>query len=123
VLRLSGLYGPGREALLRRARAGEAGRMHWTNRIHLDDAAAALSQLLALSSPQRLYLGNDDAPALEWEVQAWLREREGLPALPAPSGAPTGRRIANTRLRGSGWQPIHPDFRSGHARLLASPAL
>lgn len=115
VLRLSGLYGPGREAMRRKAQAGEAGRVHWTNRIHLDDAAAALSQLLALPSPQRLYLGSDDAPALECEVLAWLREDEGLPAIPLPAGVASGRRIANTRLRASGWQPRFPDFRSGYA--------
>src|SRR6185369_11478108 len=38
VLRLSGIYGPGREAMLRRARTADAGRRHWTNRIHVDDA-------------------------------------------------------------------------------------
>ena len=119
VLRLSGLYGPGRDALLRKARAGEAGGPHWTNRIHVDDAAAALSHLLALPSPQRLFLGNDDAPCLEHEVQAWVRDREGLPALGSRQGPVTGRRMANTRLRGSGWAPAFADFRAGYAGLLA----
>ena len=123
VLRLSGLYGPGREMLLRKARAGEAARRHWTNRIHVDDAAAALSHLLALPGPQRLYLGNDDAPALEQDVQAWVREREGLPAVPAQDGPASGRRVANTRLRGSGWTPAHADLRSGYAGLLTPSAL
>lgn len=118
ALRLSGLYGPGRGALLARAREGQASRAHWTNRIHIDDAAAALSHLLALPVTKRLYLGNDDRPVLEHEVQAWVRDREGL--LPAaPVDAPvTGRRIANTRLRGSGWAPVHADFRSGYAAIL-----
>ena len=123
VLRLSGLYGPGRDALLRKARAGEAGGPHWTNRIHVDDAAAALSHLLALPSPQRLYLGNDDAPCLEREVQAWVREREGLPALAPRQGPVSGRRVANTRLRGSGWAPAFADFRAGYAGLLAPPGV
>ena len=122
VLRLSGLYGPGREALLRKARAGEANRPHWTNRIHVDDAAAALSHLLALPSPQRLYLGNDDLPALECEVQAWMREREGLAAVDPAAGPVRGRRVANTRLRASGWAPDYPDFRAGYASLLAGAA-
>ena len=120
VLRLSGLYGPGREALLRKARAGEANRPQWTNRIHVDDAAAALAHLLALPTPQRLHLGNDDRPALESEVQAWVREHEGLPPVDAVAAPVSGRRVANTRLRASGWAPMHPDFRSGYAPLLAS---
>ena len=120
VLRLSGLYGPGREALLRKARAGEANRPHWTNRIHVEDAASALSHLLALAAPQRLYLGNDDVPALECEVQAWMREREGLPPVDPAGGAVSGRRVANTRLRASGWLPACPDFRAGYTPLLSA---
>jgi electron-transferring-flavoprotein dehydrogenase len=123
ALRLSGIYGPGREALLRKAREGEASRPHGTNRIHVDDAAAALSHLLELPSPQGLYLGNDDRPALEYEVQRWIREQEGLPAQAAAEGAVSGRRVANTRLRASGWTPAHPDFRSGYSSLLYAPGL
>jgi nucleoside-diphosphate-sugar epimerase len=123
VLRLSGLYGPGRDALLRRAREGLASRPHFTNRIHIDDAAAALSHLLDLPSPQSLYLGNDDLPVMEHEVQAWVRQEEGLPAVDAETLPATGRRIANTRLRASGWQPVHRDYRSGYSAQLVRPGL
>lgn len=119
VLRLSGLYGPGRDRLLRRARAGEPGARRWGNRIHVEDAAAALAHLLALDAPAPLYLGNDDLPALDCEVLAWVREREGLPAVPAPADGPaTGRRIGNARLRASGWAPAYPDYRAGYGPLL-----
>jgi electron-transferring-flavoprotein dehydrogenase len=119
VLRLSGIYGPGRDALLRRARE-QAGRRHWTNRIHVDDAASALSRLLSLATPDAVYVGNDDEPALESDVFAWLREREKLPRL-ADAGAPvSGRRVNNRRLRDTGWTPAYPDFRSGYLELLAN---
>lgn len=123
VLRLSGLYGPGREAMLRRARDGLASRPHFTNRIHIDDAAAALSHLLDLPSPHSLYLGNDDLPVMEHELQTWVRREEGLPAVDADAAPITGRRIANTRLRASGWQPVHPDYRSGYSAQLVRPGL
>jgi len=123
VLRLSGLYGPGREALLRRARDGLATRPHWTNRIHVDDAAAALSHLLDLASPRALYLGNDDLPALEHEVQDWMRAEEGLPAIAAVAAPTSGRRVANTRLRASGWRPRHEDWRSGYSSLVQRAGL
>ena len=136
VLRLSGLYGPGREMMLRRAREGGTGRARWTNRIHVDDAAAALSHLIDARAPDRLYLGNDDLPALESDVLAWLREREGLPRT-APDTSQekwpekssnkaevSGRRVRNARLRASGWTLAYPDFRAGYADLLsqASPS-
>ena len=117
VLRLTGLYGPGRDSLLRRARNGEANRKRWSNRIHIDDAARALSHLLDLPGEQRLFLGTDDAPALEHEVQGWLRAREGLPAVAARDEAQTGRRVCNARLRASGWTPLHPDYRAGFTQI------
>lgn len=117
ALRLSGLYGPGRDGFVERARqATVAGRHRWSNRIHLDDAASALSCLLDHASDPRLYLGSDGQPALEHDVQDWLREREGLPALGAPDAqAETGRRVASTRLQALGWRPAHADYRSGYA--------
>lgn len=118
-LRLTGLYGPGREWLLRRARAGEPGARRWGNRIHVQDAAAALAHLLALASPAPLYLGSDDRPALECEVLAWVRGREGLPTMPEPADGPeTGRRVSNARLRASGWEPSFPDYQAGYGPLL-----
>jgi nucleoside-diphosphate-sugar epimerase len=122
VLRLTGLYGPGRQALLSRARSGAAGRPHWTNRIHVDDAASALSHLLNLAAPQRLYLGSDDAPALQSEVIGWLRQREGLDAVAPVHEAESGRRVSNARLRASGWAPVFTDFRSGYAQVLGAQA-
>lgn len=119
ALRLSGLYGPGREWMLRRARAGEPGSPRWSNRIHVQDAAGAIAHLLSLPAPAPVYLGSDDLPARECEVLAWLREAEGLPAIVAPGGADSGRRVRNSRLRASGWTPGFPDFRAGYAPLLA----
>lgn len=114
VLRPSGLYGPGRDAMRRKARGDEAGARRWTNRIHVGDAAGALSRLLDLPAPQRLYLGTDDLPALESEVLAWLRAQDDLPGLPAPGGPEQGRRISNARLRATGWTTRFPDYRAGY---------
>ena len=113
ALRCSGLYGPGRESLWRKARAGEPGRPHWTNRLHVEDAASALSHLLDHDA-QRVLIATDDRPALEHEVLAHLRARLGLPPRPAAGGAVTGRRLRNAALRASGWAPAFPDFRAGY---------
>lgn len=117
ALRLTGLYGPGRDAMRRRALTVEAARPHWTNRIHVDDAAAAASHLLDLAAPPRCCLGVDDLPARECDVFDWLRARAGLPAAPRVDVPESGRRASNRRLRALGWAPRHPDFRSGYAAL------
>lgn len=120
ALRLSGLYGPGRESLLRRARAGEPGTNRWGNRIHVEDAAAALAHLLDLDAPAPLYLGNDDLPVRDAEVLAWVRATEGLPPVAPLPGPDSGRRVGNARLRASGWAPAFPDYRVGYGPLLAA---
>ena len=123
VLRLSGIYGPGREMMVRRAREGSATGQHWSNRIHIDDAATALAHLLDAEAAAPIYLGSDDRPALESEVQAWLRAREGLPPAAQDNSPETGRRVSNARLRASGWSPAYPDYRAGYGELLSNAAL
>lgn len=120
AVRLAGLYGPGRTMLLRRAREGAPGRPHWTNRIHVDDAADALDVLLDLDAADSVYCATDDTPALERDVLAWLRARDGLPPVPGIDGPASGRRVSNARLRATGWTPRHRDWRSGYGALLAS---
>lgn len=124
VLRLAGLYGPGRTQLVERIRSG-AQRVpreapHWANRIHVDDAAAAIVHLLRLPAPLPLYLGVDDTPLPLDELCDFIAHlvdapppREG----PAPAGVGS-KRLRNGRLRASGWAPQWPDARDGYAALL-----
>lgn len=126
VLRLSGLYGPGRHWLLRRVRAGEAllPGEHWTNRIHLDDAAS-LAALLAQAErvPPRV-IGVDDKPATEREVLDWIAQRLGLAPLPTHSGGALigGKRLCNRLARSLGWQPRYPSYRDGYTSVLPGSA-
>lgn len=123
VARLAGIYGPGREWLLRRVREGAPCRPDfWTNRIHADDAARMLVHLATLPSPYPVYLGVDDAPATECEVLGWLAARLGLPGprrdATVAGGMATGnRRFSNRRLRASGFDFAFPDYRAGYAGL------
>lgn len=124
VLRLAGLYGPGRMQLIERLRAGTArvprDRPHWLNRIHAEDAAAAITHLLLLPDAQPLYLGVDDTPLPMDVFYGHLAMHIGAP--PPPEGpAPAGvgsKRLSNARLRGAGWAPQWPDARGGYAALL-----
>ncbi|MEN8160350.1 MAG: NAD-dependent epimerase/dehydratase family protein, partial [Myxococcota bacterium] len=98
VLRLGGIYGPGRVSLLERVRSGAArstGR--FTNRIHRDDAAAALAHLAALPEAPPCTLGVDSAPVPDALVLAWLAERLGVPVPPAAEAPALGRSATNKR--------------------------
>ncbi len=139
VLRLGGIYGPGRTRLVESVRSGRAvvraGAPHYTNRIHRDDAAGALAHLLRLPAPLSVYLGVDREPADEALVLRWLAERLGVspppvePAEPVAAGRgeaagarrPRGsKRCADDRLLASGYRFLWPTFREGYAALIAA---
>jgi nucleoside-diphosphate-sugar epimerase len=127
TLRLAGLYGPGRLQLLERLRAGQAPAPravpHWANRIHVDDAAAALVHLLDLPDAQPLYLGVDDTPLpldVLYDHLATLLAAPPPPEGPAPQGVGS-KRLSNARLRTTGFTPRWPDARAGYAALLGQP--
>lgn len=124
VLRLAGLYGPGRLQLLDRLRAGQAtvprDRPHWANRIHVEDAAAAIVHLLGLPAAEPVYLGVDDTPLPLHLLYDHLAALLGAP-MPPQGASPAGvgsKRLSNARLRSSGWTPRWPDARAGYAALL-----
>lgn len=123
VLRLGGIYGPGRSSLIERVRAGASCAPGYANRIHRDDAAAALAHLAALPRAEPCVIGVDSAPVLACEVQGWLAQRLGLPA-PRPEPEPAARgskRCRNARLLATGFRLRYPTYREGYAALLAEP--
>jgi nucleoside-diphosphate-sugar epimerase len=129
VLRLGGIYGPGRTRLVDAVRAGRAalapGGPHYTNRIHRDDCAGALRHLLGLAAPAGCYVGVDDEPADRADVLRWLAARLRAPApredpaaAPDPDARGGNKRCSNARLRAAGWRPLYPSYREGYAALL-----
>jgi len=123
VVRFGGIYGPGRDRLIRLVRDGAPCREGlYTNRIHRDDCAGALAHLLAVEEPASVYLGVDDEPAAQCEVMTWLAERLGVaPPSRAPGGDRPSRgnkRCRNRRLRASGYRFLYPSYREGYSALL-----
>ncbi|MCY4599435.1 MAG: SDR family oxidoreductase [Acidobacteria bacterium] len=121
VLRLAGIYGPGRTRLIDRVRAGEPCSAAYTNRIHRDDCAGVLHYVMRLERPLPLYLGADSEPATQCEVMDWIAERLGLPLPPRADAGPgrRGKRCRNARLMGSGYAFEYPGFREGYEAVLA----
>lgn len=126
VLRLAGIYGPGRHRLLDLARAdgwhnaSEPERA--INLVHRDDIVRAIMICFeAEGGTGGTYNVADGSPATRGQILAWLAQRLGraVPDLPPASGAVTGRRIDCAKLRRAlGWAPRYPDFRSGYEGIL-----
>lgn len=123
ILRLGGLYGPGRASLVEQVRRGES--PIYFNRIHRDDVVGALRHLMMLPRPAALYLGVDHEPTPLSVVLDWLAEalgapptrREGSSEIRAPRH-PANKRCRNARLLASGYAFRYPTFREGYAALL-----
>ena len=129
LLRLSGIYGPGRTHLIRTVINGELpARDPFTNRIHRDDAAQAIERILDASRPAPLYLGVDDAPARLSEVRAFIASelrRLGHPPaeaeIPSKTRSMSGsKRILNGALREIGFRPKYPSYREGYPEIIAA---
>ncbi len=123
VLRFSGIYGPGRDWLLRRLRAGGVTCRReppvWTNRIHSEDCAAALAHLLRLDGPESLYVASDCEPATRWEVLCWLAGRLGVaPPEEVDDQNGQGKRVSAQRLCDTGFTLEYPDYRAGYGEML-----
>lgn len=123
VLRLAGIYGPGRTRQIDAIRAGQAVRpdppVHG-NRIHRDDAARAVVHLLTLDEAAPVYLGVDHAPVERGEVVAWLARELGLPEPPAGPARARGddKRCRNDRLVASGFVFRYPTYVEGYRAVL-----
>ena len=123
VLRLAGIYGPGRTRQIEQVRAGEVVRpdppVHG-NRIHRDDAARALVHLLTLDAVEPIYLGVDHAPVDRGEVVAWLALELGLPEPPSGPAPSRGgdKRCRNDRLVASGFVFRYPTYVEGYRAVL-----
>jgi nucleoside-diphosphate-sugar epimerase len=131
VLRLGGIYGPGRTRLIENVKSGSArlreGPPYYSNRIHRDDCTGALQRLLELEQPQQIYLGVDCEPADQALVLQWLAERLGVPPPPRePAQSPArlrssgSKRAANDRLLATGYRFLYPSFREGYSALLGA---
>ncbi len=138
LIRLAGIYGPGRSAL-DDVRGGRARRIvkpgHAFSRIHVADIAELV--LAAMARPGegvRVLHGADDLPAPSAEVIADAARLLGVPPppeVPFEDAARTmspmalsfwaeNRKVANAITKAAtGWTPRYPSYREGLAAILA----
>lgn len=136
IVRLAGLYGPGRIIGMQAVRSGAplvGDPQAWLNLIHADDAADLLLAMMTATNPGRIELGSDGSPVRRIEYYTTLARSLGVepPRVVEASDAASTLGIAGDRLRKAsskrcdnvitcqrtGWLPRYPHFRDG---LIAS---
>lgn len=125
VLRVAGIYGPGRDprARFRNPASLTQRGATWVNLAHRDDIAQAL--LLAAQGAVQPAVVNvaDGSPVQGADVCRWLVAQAGGDAggLQFTSDAPPARndqRVTTALLAGCGFAPAYPSFREGFTRGL-----
>jgi nucleoside-diphosphate-sugar epimerase len=119
VLRLAGIYGPGRIPLVSNVQSGKpiVGSADGTlNLIHVDDAAQVVLAAEQRATPPRTYVVSDGRPIVRREFYAELARLLGAAE---PTFAPPEAAASSERMRGGA------DKRVSNARMLAElrPAL
>lgn len=126
ILRLSGIYGPGRNAFVN-LENGTARRLvkpgQVFNRIHVDDIAGALWHL-ADKEIGGIFNVTDDLPAPPQDVVAYAAEIMGVEPPPemdfataqlspmARSFYGENKRVSNAAIKATGYRFRHPDYRA-----------
>ena len=132
VLRLAGIYGPGRGYYFKQFVAGGAalaeGGRRMLNMIHRDDVAGAIIAALERGRTGEIYNAVDDEPVTQRAFFRWLAEQLGLPnSAGAPdAGSPSAKRaltnkiVSNRKLKEElAYRFRYPTFRVGYAEEVA----
>lgn len=142
ILRLAGIYGPGRSYLLKQIQESDGviggfGDYH-LNMVHRDDIVTAI--LAAFDKPDasanEVFNVSDGQPPYKAEAATWLAHQVGSPEPRFNPEAPSRRNplgagvsmpdriVSSTKLRKLlAWHPAKPTFREGYADILeGSPA-
>lgn len=126
ILRLAGIYGPGRGYWLRQFLSGQAqlddDGSRYLNLIHRDDVVAAIIQALGHAPLGAVYNLVDDEPVTQHDLFAWLAKELNKPMPPsAPADKAlnrkrgvTNKRVSNQLLKQQlGFKYKYPTFRQG----------
>ena len=111
VLRVAGIYGPGRNPLdwVRHGRVSPSRK--YVNLIHAEDLAAICLLALEKGKPGEAY-NVSDGTARTWdEIYATAQQRWGVPTAAKKEDRSTGKRISTAKLRAElGYVLKHPDL-------------
>jgi nucleoside-diphosphate-sugar epimerase len=129
ILRMGGIYGPGRTYFLRRVKEG-AERIYakgglYSNRIHRDDCVGMILHVLAAEAQRQVYNGVDCEAADRNEVIRWMAGQLGVDAATLSStddlkqiAARGNKRISNRKILDAGYHYLYPTYREGYTALL-----
>lgn len=119
IIRFAGIYGPGRNRMIEKAKLGELDleTCTYSNRIHVEDCSRVVSHVA--QGYENIYIGVDDSPCDTREVVLWIRKELGLENNFKLKNTNTkGKRCLNLRLIAEDFKFKYPSFKEGYADML-----
>jgi nucleoside-diphosphate-sugar epimerase len=127
ILRVAGIYGPGRGHWFKQFLRGEAkiegNGSRWLNMIHRDDLIGVIIAALERGVPGEIYNAADNEPVTQLQFFEWLAAKLNRP-MPSKISADaetwrkrgvTNKRVGNAKLRAElNYDFRFPDFRAGY---------
>ena len=123
IIRPAGIYGPGREMLLRKVLQQQPVQyVRRTNRIHQTDLAHALHKLLTLNTAPTVLHAIDRTPGvLLGDVVKYIADRLNVaPPPPVEPAESSGRMLSGDRLAELVGTLIYPTYKRGYDHLIAA---
>lgn len=127
ILRVAGIYGPGRgywfKQFARNEACIEGQGERFLNMIHRDDVFGCVLAGLERGRPGEIYNAVDDEPVTHFEFFEWLARQFNRPMPPSTEGNPmvqrrglTNKRVSNHKLKTElGYHFKYPTFREGYS--------
>lgn len=123
LVRPSGIYGTSVARMIKLAHSTQTyPKMHWSNRIHIEDLARFLAALLHVEPSVASYLVSNNQPTLLHETIVWFQQRLGLVELQLLGDATSGKKIYAQHMYEIGFKLQHPDCFQDYERLLEEGA-
>ena len=119
IIRPTGIYGTSVARMIKLAEITKSyPQIHYSNRIHIDDLARFLAQLIHVEHPENSYIVSNNQPIPLHEIIQWFQRQLNLPELVLESEKETGKRIYATRMLETGFELEHKDCFGDYLEML-----
>ena len=120
VIRPTGIYGTSVARMIKLAENTQHyPKVHYSNRIHIEDLARFLVHLLHVEHPHKSYLVTNSHPIAMHLIIQWFQQQLNLPILELDSLEVSGKRIYATHMREMEFELKHEDCFEDYQKLLA----
>ena len=119
IIRPTGIYGTSVARMIKLAETTQSyPQIHWSNRIHIDDLARFLAQLIHVEHPEKSYIVSNNQPIPLHETIQWFQRQLNLPELVLESEEVSGKRIYAKRMVETRFELEHKDCFGDYLNML-----